>query len=167
MGWDYVSELLPLTDMLFIPRMICEYGEGSWSDIDRENRRTRRKTCPSVTYPPQIPYGLTRVRTQDSAVGGRRLTVWSMARPWYRVWLRTGWRGDRGSIPGRGKTFYSPSGLWVQASSGAHPASCTMGSGGPFPGAKEQPGRDADHSGGVVINIWWRSVHCKTSVFTE
>jgi hypothetical protein len=30
--------------------------------------------------------------------------------------------------------------------SGAHPASCTMGTGGPFPGAKALPGRDADHS---------------------
>jgi hypothetical protein len=27
-----------------------------------------------------------------------------------------------------------------------HPASCTMGTGGPFPGSKERPGRDADHS---------------------
>jgi hypothetical protein len=26
------------------------------------------------------------------------------------------------------------------------PASCTMGIGGPFPGAKARPGRDADHS---------------------
>jgi hypothetical protein len=30
--------------------------------------------------------------------------------------------------------------------SGAHPASCTMGTGGPFPGGKARPGRDADHS---------------------
>jgi hypothetical protein len=27
-----------------------------------------------------------------------------------------------------------------------HPASCTMDTGGPFPGGKERPGRDADHS---------------------
>jgi hypothetical protein len=38
------------------------------------------------------------------------------------------------------------SGLCVQAGSGAHPASCKMDTGGPFPGAKTQPGRDADHS---------------------
>jgi hypothetical protein len=31
--------------------------------------------------PPQIPYGLTRDRTRTSAVGGRRLTAWAMARP--------------------------------------------------------------------------------------
>jgi hypothetical protein len=36
--------------------------------------------------------------------------------------------------------------LCVQTGSGAHPASCTMGTGGPFPGAKARPGRDADHS---------------------
>jgi hypothetical protein len=36
--------------------------------------------------------------------------------------------------------------LFVQTSSGAHPASCTMGTGGPFPGAEAWPGRDADHS---------------------
>jgi hypothetical protein len=30
--------------------------------------------------------------------------------------------------------------------SGAHPAYCTMGTGGPFPEAKALPGRDADHS---------------------
>jgi hypothetical protein len=38
------------------------------------------------------------------------------------------------------------SSLCVQTGSGPHPASCTMGTGGPFPGAKARPGRDADHS---------------------
>jgi hypothetical protein len=36
--------------------------------------------------------------------------------------------------------------LCVQTGSGAHTASCTMGTGGPFPGVKVRPGRDADHS---------------------
>jgi hypothetical protein len=47
----------------------------------------------------------------------------------------------------------SPAGAWdfssslfVQTDSGAHPASCTMGTGGPFPGGEARPGRDADHS---------------------
>jgi hypothetical protein len=39
-----------------------------------------------------------------------------------------------------------PSILCVQTGSGAHPASCTMGTGGPFPGDKARPGRNADHS---------------------
>jgi hypothetical protein len=36
--------------------------------------------------------------------------------------------------------------LCVQTRSGAHPASCAVGTGGPFPGDNAQPGRDADHS---------------------
>jgi hypothetical protein len=36
--------------------------------------------------------------------------------------------------------------LFVQTGSEAHPASCTMGNGGPFPWVKARPGRDADHS---------------------
>jgi hypothetical protein len=35
--------------------------------------------------------------------------------------------------------------LCVQTGSGAHPASCPMGTGGPFPGGKSAAGRDADH----------------------
>jgi hypothetical protein len=38
------------------------------------------------------------------------------------------------------------SSLCVQTGSGAHPASCTMGTGGPFPGGKARPGREADYS---------------------
>jgi hypothetical protein len=38
------------------------------------------------------------------------------------------------------------SSLCVQIGSGAHPASCTMDTAGPFPGGKARPGRDPDHS---------------------
>jgi hypothetical protein len=38
------------------------------------------KPVPVTLCTPQIPYGLTRVRTRDSAVRGRRLTAWAMAR---------------------------------------------------------------------------------------
>jgi hypothetical protein len=34
----------------------------------------------------------------------------------------------------------------VKIGSGAHPASCPMGTGGPLPGDKARPGCDADHS---------------------
>jgi hypothetical protein len=37
------------------------------------------------------------------------------------------------------------SSLCVHTGSGAHPASCTMGTGGPFPWGKARPGRDANH----------------------
>jgi hypothetical protein len=46
--------------------------------------------------------------------------------------------------PARAKDFYSI--LCVQAGCGAYPASCPVGTGGPFPGGKARPGRDADHS---------------------
>jgi hypothetical protein len=38
----------------------------------------------------------------------------------------------------------------VQTGSGAHPATSPMGTGGPFPGGKARPGRDADHSPHLV-----------------
>jgi hypothetical protein len=47
--------------------------------------------------------------------------------------------------PGTLEENFSSS-LFVQARSGAHPASCTTGTGGTFPGGKARPGRDADHS---------------------
>jgi hypothetical protein len=46
---------------------------------------------------------------------------------------------DRGSIPAEAREFFSN--LCIQTGSGAHPASCTMGTGG-----KARQGRDADHS---------------------
>jgi hypothetical protein len=57
------------------------------------------------------------------------------------------WLDDRAigvRFPAGAKDF--PTILCVQIGSGAHPASCTMGTGGPFPGVKARPGRDADHS---------------------
>jgi hypothetical protein len=46
--------------------------------------------------------------------------------------------------PAGAKDFSSS--LCVQTGSGAHPAFCPMGTGGPFAGGKARPGRDADHS---------------------
>jgi hypothetical protein len=42
----------------------------------------------------------------------------------------------------------------IEVRSGAHPASCTMGTAGPFPGDKARPGRDADHSPHLVPTSW-------------
>ena len=55
----------------------------------------------------------------------------------YRDWLRAGRSGDR--IPVGGAKFPAP----VQTGPGAHPASCTMGTGS-FPGVKWL-GSSADH----------------------
>jgi hypothetical protein len=46
--------------------------------------------------------------------------------------------------PAEAKDFSSS--LCVQTGSGVHPASCTMGTGGPFPRGKARPERDADYS---------------------
>jgi hypothetical protein len=56
----------------------------------------------------------------------------------YSVWLSKLYLRQR-------RKDYSSS-LCVQTGTGAHPASSTMGTVGPFPGAKARPGRDADHS---------------------
>jgi hypothetical protein len=46
--------------------------------------------------------------------------------------------------PAEAKDFSSS--LCAQTNSEAHPASCPIGTGGPFPGGKAWQGRDADHS---------------------
>jgi hypothetical protein len=53
------------------------------------------------------------------------------------------WRLTMGWTTGRSR--FDPR-QGQRTGSGAHPASCTMGTGGPFPGGKPRPGRDADHS---------------------
>jgi hypothetical protein len=40
--------------------------------------------------PPQIPHGLTQDRNRASAVGGRRLTAWAMARPRFSYFRNMG-----------------------------------------------------------------------------
>jgi hypothetical protein len=57
--------------------------------------------------------------------------------------LTTGWTPGVRSPTGSEDFSSSPC---VQTSCGAHPASCPMGSGGPFPGGKARPGGNADHS---------------------
>jgi hypothetical protein len=68
--------------------------------------------------------------------------------------LTTDWTTGRSrfDIRERQKDFFPN--LCVQTGSGAHPASCTMGTGGPFPGGKARPEHDADHtpSSAEVIN---------------
>jgi hypothetical protein len=50
--------------------------------------------------------------------------------------------------PAEAKDFSSS--LCVQTGSEAHPASCPLGTGGPFLGGKARPGRYADHSHHVI-----------------
>jgi hypothetical protein len=60
--------------------------------------------------------------------------------------LATGWTTGRSRFDPRQRQKDLSSSLCIQTCSGAHPASCTMGTEGPFPGAKARPGRDSDHS---------------------
>jgi hypothetical protein len=62
---------------------------------------------------------------------------------------------DRDSTPAEEKDFTSS--LPVQTKSEARTASCSMGTGGPFPEGKARPGRDADHSPRLVLSKRMRS----------
>jgi hypothetical protein len=55
-----------------------------------------------------------------------------------------GWAIIEFSMLSRGERIFALT--RVQTGSGAHPASRTMGTRGPFSGAKVRPGRDTDHS---------------------
>jgi hypothetical protein len=65
--------------------------------------------------------------------------------------VATGWTTGRSALDSRQRRKDFSSSLCVQTGSGALPASCTMGTGGgPFPGAKARPRRDANHSPHLV-----------------
>jgi hypothetical protein len=59
---------------------------------------------------------------------------------------KLGWTTGRSKFDLRHRRKDFSSNPCVQPGSWAHPASCTMGTVGPFPGAKARTGRDADHS---------------------
>jgi hypothetical protein len=93
-----------------------------------------------------------RVTSSLSPDDQYRLSVKALQEPGSSGSIVSGYGLDDRAIgvrsPAREKEFSSS--LCVQTSWGppaeAHPASCTMGTGGPFPGGKARPGRDADHS---------------------
>jgi hypothetical protein len=61
-----------------------------------------------------------------------------------------------------------PMGTWVKARPGrdaAHPASCPMGTGGPFPRGKARPGRDADHPPHLVPMSWMSRSYTSSSPY--
>jgi hypothetical protein len=109
MGWDYVSELRPPMDLLFISQVTCDYGKTQWNDNEREPKKPEKN--------------LTQLQC-----------------------LATGGSSGRLRFDPRQRRKDFSSNLCVQTGSGVHPASCIMGTGGPFPGGKARPGRDVDHS---------------------
>jgi hypothetical protein len=66
---------MPLRDVVFILRMIYEYGERRCNDIDRENRKIPRKICPSAALSTTNPTWIDPGTNWDYAVRGRRLTA--------------------------------------------------------------------------------------------
>jgi hypothetical protein len=71
-----------------------------------------------------------------------------MCEPGNSVNTVSGYRLDDRAIefPSSAEAKGFSSSLCIQTGSGAHPASCTMGTGGPFPKDKALPGHVADHS---------------------
>jgi hypothetical protein len=64
--------------------------------------------------------------------------------------LVTGWTTWRSRFDPQQRRKNFSSSLCVHTGSGAHPASCPMGTRDPFPGGKARPRRDADHSPHLV-----------------
>jgi hypothetical protein len=69
----YVS-ILRNPQMIWVWRATVEWY------IDGKTEELGKKPVPVPLCPPQITHGLTRARTRASAVRGRRLTTWAMAR---------------------------------------------------------------------------------------
>jgi hypothetical protein len=119
---------------LFQMRACCENCEVSWSLVNEkwnaEMHENVQFLCRPITlYVSRVSSGsvVSEYGLDDRAIGVRS--------------------------PAGAKDFSSV--LSVQTGSGAHPASCTMGTGGPFPWGKARQGRDADHSppsSAVVVN---------------
>jgi hypothetical protein len=64
------------------------------------------------------------------------------------------WTTGRSRFHHRQRREDFSSDLCVQTGSGAHPASCTMGTVSQFPGGKERSRRDAGHSPHLVPRSW-------------
>jgi hypothetical protein len=71
--------IVPFVSVSFCPFPSNEQPvEWNWQGKTEE---LGEKPVPVPLCPPQIPHGLSRDRTRASAVGGRRLIAWAMARP--------------------------------------------------------------------------------------
>jgi hypothetical protein len=82
--WHWVHLVRrPLIGLLYQPRLTGNVECGAVGEMRNGwgNRSTPRKNAPVPLCLPQIPHGLTWVRTQAATVGSRRLTTWAMARP--------------------------------------------------------------------------------------
>jgi hypothetical protein len=68
---------------VFHPADDNEYGEPRWNDIDRGKPKNSDENQSESHFFHHIPHGLTGARTRASAMRGRWLTAWAMARITY------------------------------------------------------------------------------------
>jgi hypothetical protein len=84
MGWDYVSKLRPPTGLVFVPHMFLHHI-WVWSShgmvLTGKTEELEENSVALPLCPRQISHGLNQARTEASALRGRRLTPWAMARP--------------------------------------------------------------------------------------
>jgi hypothetical protein len=123
MGWDYISQLWLPVGLLFILKMIYEYGEPQWNDTDGKTEEHWEKPVTVPLFPPQVPHGLIgtyvviqlllsdEINCTDSCRFLHEeyyfyyyLNIYVFSQ--YSVWLQTGWPCDCGSIPGRGRECF-------------------------------------------------------------
>jgi hypothetical protein len=141
----------------------CDHEQNSWSEMqtvwtrtgwDRADTMWRDKHCSSTHIIVYITTVYWKLRKQNKLLVVPNYNV-------SRVSIASGYGLDDRAIevryPAKAKGFSSN--ICVQTGSGANPASCTVGIGGPFPGGKALPGRDADHSPHLVANSRMSSCH--------
>jgi hypothetical protein len=95
--WGFLCNPVMKTTTMMMMTMIIFYPfpsngtpvEWNWQGKTEVLGEKPVHHCPVPLCPPQIPHGLRRDRTRPSAVGGRRLTAWAMARPYKEVTLKT------------------------------------------------------------------------------
>jgi hypothetical protein len=76
--WGWVKGRMNEWDNYFLN--FRKSGAHGGMVLTGENRKSRRKACPSVILSTTNPTGLTWARTHATAVRGWRLTAWAMAR---------------------------------------------------------------------------------------
>jgi hypothetical protein len=106
MGRDHVSELRPAKVLLFVPQMICGYGEPRWNDIDRGKQKNSEKSLSQCHF----IYEKSHMDcSRASALWGRWVTAWAMSRPHFEkfshwsdgsliiIWIKTSllWKPSR------------------------------------------------------------------------
>jgi hypothetical protein len=84
--WGSLCNPMMMMIIIFCPfRSNGAPVEWNWQGKTEE---LGEKPVPVPLCPRQIPHALTRDRTRASALRGRRLTAWAMARPNWRIYLK-------------------------------------------------------------------------------